>query len=78
VCVDQERCCAEGALDAVGRVVHYKRRVDPRDVIAIVDPVLFAQLPPPTRRKTKSPGTVTTSPPGSAASRARRDAYGRT
>jgi predicted nuclease of restriction endonuclease-like RecB superfamily len=78
VCVDQERCCAEGALDAVGRVVHYKRKVDPRDVIAIIDPVLFAQLPAPTRRKTRSPGTVTTSPPGRAASRARRGACGRT
>lgn len=61
VCVDQERCCAEGALDAVGRVVHYKKRVDPRDVIAIVDPVLFAQLPPPTHRKTRSSASTVAS-----------------
>ena len=55
VCIDQERCCAEDTLDAVTRVVHYKRTVDPRNVIAIVDPVLFGQLPPPTRRKRSSP-----------------------
>src|SRR4249920_499497 len=51
VCVDLERCCAEGALDAVGSVVQYKRKVDPRDVVAIVDPVLFGQLPPARERK---------------------------
>jgi predicted nuclease of restriction endonuclease-like RecB superfamily len=55
VCLDRERCCAEGALDAVGRVVHYRRWVDPRDVIAIVDPILFGQLPAPTLRKSRGP-----------------------
>jgi uncharacterized protein len=61
VCIDQERCCAEGALDAVGRIVQYKGRVDPRDVIAIVDPVLLATLPPPTQRKTRRLGSTVAS-----------------
>lgn len=55
VCLDQERCCAEGALEEVGYVVRYERKVDPRDVIAIVDPALSGQLPPPTLRMRRSP-----------------------
>lgn len=55
VCVDQERCCAERGFEAIGHVVRYRRRVDPRDVIAIVDPVLFGLLPPPIERKRRSP-----------------------
>lgn len=59
VCLDQERSCAEGALPRAGRVVHYKKSVDPRDIIAIVDPVLFAQLPPPTQGKKRKPAAIT-------------------
>jgi hypothetical protein len=42
--LDQERYCAEGARPRVGKVVHYKKSVDPRDIIAIVDPVLFVSF----------------------------------
>jgi predicted nuclease of restriction endonuclease-like RecB superfamily len=45
VCIDDARACADGALDAiVGHVLRYRRHVDPRAVIAIVDPLLYGKL----------------------------------
>jgi predicted nuclease of restriction endonuclease-like RecB superfamily len=45
VCIDDARACADGGLDAgLGHVLRYRRHVDPRAVIAIVDPLLYGKL----------------------------------
>jgi predicted nuclease of restriction endonuclease-like RecB superfamily len=45
VCIDDARACADGALDEIaGHVLRYRRHVDPRAVIAIVDPLLYGKL----------------------------------
>lgn len=51
VCIDDARTCEDGAIDALEHVVRYRRSVDPRDILAIIDPELFAKLPPPGRRR---------------------------
>ncbi|HVZ32190.1 MAG TPA: DUF790 family protein, partial [Polyangiaceae bacterium] len=38
VCIDEERCCAHEPLGLDARVVRYRRTVDPRAVLAIIDP----------------------------------------
>jgi uncharacterized protein len=51
VCVDETRACGDGLLEDVAHVVRYRRHVDPRAVIGIVDPMLLRELdaaPPPT------------------------------
>jgi uncharacterized protein len=45
LCVDEERCCTDDGLDVDARVVRYRRRVDPRLVLEIVDPGALARLP---------------------------------
>jgi uncharacterized protein len=55
VCVDVSHERAAGQLEAIGRVVRYKRRVDARDVIAIVDPALAGRLDAPAAGE-RSPG----------------------
>ena len=37
LCIDQTRACAEGELPADARVIHYKARIDPRAVLAIIE-----------------------------------------
>jgi predicted nuclease of restriction endonuclease-like RecB superfamily len=38
LCVDEERCCADGLFEFDAHVIRYRRKVDPRAVLAIVDP----------------------------------------
>jgi len=47
LCIDEERCCTEEARDLGGYVVCYRRKVDPRAVLSIVDPAASASLPEP-------------------------------
>jgi hypothetical protein len=37
LCIDEKRSCAEGDLPAGARVVRYRKRIDPREVLAIVE-----------------------------------------
>lgn len=53
VCIDEERSCADGTLEELSHVVRYKRRLDPRPVIAIIDPLLASILEPSARSKRK-------------------------
>ncbi|HEX7477014.1 MAG TPA: DUF790 family protein [Polyangiales bacterium] len=45
VCIDEERCCADAPLDLDARIVLYRRKVDPRAVLAIVDPGALTVAP---------------------------------
>jgi uncharacterized protein len=45
LCIDEERCCDDKALEITEHVVRYRRHIDPRDVLAIVDPRAHALLP---------------------------------
>lgn len=45
LCVDESRQCTEGDFADIGHVVRYRRRVDVRAVLAIIDPELAKQLP---------------------------------
>ncbi len=38
LCIDEERCCSDESLAVSARVIRYRRKVDPRAVLAIVDP----------------------------------------
>ena len=51
VCIDEERCCTEDPLELDARVIRYRRKVDPRTVLEIVDPIALKGLPPPRRRR---------------------------
>jgi predicted nuclease of restriction endonuclease-like RecB superfamily len=55
LCVDEGRSCADGSLEALGRVVRFQRRLDPRAVLAIVDPERAIAEPsaPSQRRRRK-------------------------
>jgi predicted nuclease of restriction endonuclease-like RecB superfamily len=58
LCIDEARCCDDKALEVTELVVRYRRHVDPRDVLAIVDPRAHALLPAaaPKRRRAPSKG----------------------
>jgi hypothetical protein len=45
VCVDEDRCCTDGALELPGPVIRYRRKVDARAVLSLVDPRAHATLP---------------------------------
>lgn len=36
LCVDEARCCAPGELEALGKVVRFRRRIDPQAVLALL------------------------------------------
>lgn len=61
VCIDEDRCCTDATLELSGQIVRYRRKVDPRAVLAIVDPRAHAALPSPKdtptrgRRRTRAP-----------------------
>jgi uncharacterized protein len=38
LCVDESRRCAPGELEALGAVVYFRRRIDPRAVVSIIEP----------------------------------------
>jgi predicted nuclease of restriction endonuclease-like RecB superfamily len=38
LCIDEDRCCAQGDVEALGQIVRYRRRLDARAVLAIADP----------------------------------------
>jgi predicted nuclease of restriction endonuclease-like RecB superfamily len=42
VCIDEERCCSDEALELDAHVVRYRRKFDPRAVLAIVDSLAAA------------------------------------
>jgi predicted nuclease of restriction endonuclease-like RecB superfamily len=44
LCVDESRQCSTGQFNALGSVVRYRRRIDVRAVIAIIDPALSSAL----------------------------------
>jgi predicted nuclease of restriction endonuclease-like RecB superfamily len=54
VCIDDARTCEDEAIHALGHVVRYRRSVDPSDILAIIDPELFAKLPPPAARRSRA------------------------
>jgi uncharacterized protein len=45
VCIDEERCCGEEPLELDAWVVRYRRKVDPRAVLEIVDPEVLKGWP---------------------------------
>jgi uncharacterized protein len=45
VCIDEQRCCGDETLDLDAQVVRYRRRLDPRAVLAKVDPRAYEALP---------------------------------
>ena len=51
VCIDEERRCADDHLEIDACVVRYRRKVDPRAVLEIVDPAVLKELPPLQKRK---------------------------
>jgi uncharacterized protein len=51
LCIDEELRCDEKALEINALVVRYRRHVDPRDVLAIVDPRAYALLPTTTPKR---------------------------
>jgi hypothetical protein len=57
VCIDEERRCDEGALALDARIVRFRRKVDARAVLAIVDPEAARGVPEgkPRRRKRAGP-----------------------
>lgn len=56
LCIDEARCCDGTAHELTELVVRYRRHVDPRAVLAIVDPHAHATLPAttPKRRRASS------------------------
>lgn len=64
LCIDEERCCTEEARDLSGHVVRYRRKVDPRAVLAIVDPSAYAALPEPKAGPKRRRGERDRSPEG--------------
>lgn len=44
VCIDEARACVDCAVDLGPHVVRYRRHVDPRAVLALVDPALARRL----------------------------------
>lgn len=44
LCIDEARSCADELLEIDARVIRYKRKLDPRAVLAIVDPALLKAL----------------------------------
>jgi hypothetical protein len=51
VCIDEERCCADDHLEIDACVVRYRRKIDPRAVLEIVDPAVLKELSPLQKRK---------------------------
>ena len=54
VCIDEERSCSNERLDLDACVLRYRRKLDPRAVLAKVDPPAYEALPLPkasTRRR---------------------------
>jgi len=52
LCIDEERHCDDDLLEIDTRVVRYRRKVDPRAVLEIVDPGALKDVPPsPQKRK---------------------------
>jgi hypothetical protein len=61
VCVDEERCCSDELCELDAQVVRYRRKLDPRAVLAKVDPLAFEALPPAKPRRgrgERQPGGV--------------------
>lgn len=46
VCIDDERRCSDEPLDLDAHVVRYRRTIDPRAVLAKIDPRAYEALPP--------------------------------
>ncbi len=54
LCIDEERCCSDDALSAVAaHVVRYRKKLDPRAVLAMVDPSAYRALPPAKAKRGK-------------------------
>jgi predicted nuclease of restriction endonuclease-like RecB superfamily len=54
LCIDEERHCDDDLLEIDARVVRYRRKVDPRAVLEIVDPgALKDAQPSPQKRKAR-------------------------
>ncbi len=54
LCVDEQRRCADERFDIDARVVRYRRKLDPRAVLAIVDPGALQVEPSSGRRRKPS------------------------
>jgi hypothetical protein len=58
LCIDEERCCSDDEFSAVAaHVVRYRRKLDPRAVLAMVDPSAYRALPPAKARRGKGERT---------------------
>lgn len=55
LCVDEARCCDGMAFELTERVVRYRRNVDPRDVLALVDPRAHVTLPTAAPKRRRAP-----------------------
>jgi predicted nuclease of restriction endonuclease-like RecB superfamily len=58
VCIDERRCCADGSLEALEQIVRFRRRLDPRAVLAIVEPERAVAEPPAPAGKRRRKGVV--------------------
>jgi hypothetical protein len=38
VCIDAKRCCANGELPQGAHLIRYRRHINPRDVLAVIEP----------------------------------------
>ena len=46
LCVDDSRRCAPGELEGLGAIVYYRRRIDPRSVLAVIEPAAITLQDP--------------------------------
>lgn len=54
LCIDAARGCTDDALEVSDFVLPFRRQVDPRAVLAIIDPRAHAALPLPIRRRRRA------------------------
>ncbi|MBI4700972.1 MAG: DUF790 family protein [Deltaproteobacteria bacterium] len=64
LCIDEERACGPEELPVAARLVRYRRRIDPIDVLRIIDPEAGEPWPgSPTSTGPSSTGPPSTEPP---------------
>lgn len=54
LCVDEDRRCSMERFQRLGSVVQYRRKIDVRDVLSIIDPGLYASLSAESQPKPRS------------------------
>ena len=66
VAIDEERACTDEALGLDAQLVRFRRKLDPKAVLSIIDPTAAKALPPEVKRTRKRLGPKAPSelPPG--------------